>query len=266
MHTLHEQTPILSTRSDAPARLWPGCTAIRDASVVFYAMPNGLSGKGSHTHCDKLSFVLRLNSSPLHPEPHEVFCDTGSRCYTRSAELRNQDRSTRAHNTLSIEQADQNTISRRPEHLFQTGNEATVSSITRVQGEPASVQASHAGYERFGIEHERTIQLAESCMSLIDRVNSPTESKREMDVHFTLGPEWTVSPGITTGDVVSCCIAGPRTLTFECASTSRLSLTTSPTQISREYGASLPGTSLTIHTHTSLPTTLRTTIRWNQHA
>ena len=42
----------------------------------------------SHTHCDKLSIVFRLG-------PDEVFCDSGSRCYTRSAELRNLDRSTR---------------------------------------------------------------------------------------------------------------------------------------------------------------------------
>ncbi len=73
-----------------------------DASVVFCAMPNGIHGKGSHTHCDKLSFVFRLGAD-------EVFCDSGSRCYTRSAELRNLDRSTRAHNTLVIDGADQNT-------------------------------------------------------------------------------------------------------------------------------------------------------------
>ena len=40
-----------------------------DAAVVFSAMPNGLGGRGSHTHCDKLSVVLRLGV-------HEVFCDT----------------------------------------------------------------------------------------------------------------------------------------------------------------------------------------------
>ena len=52
---------------------------VGEASVVFAAMPNGLGGRGSHTHCDKLSVVFRLG-------PNEVFCDSGSRCYTRSAE------------------------------------------------------------------------------------------------------------------------------------------------------------------------------------
>ena len=87
------------------------CSAQGEASVIFCAMPNGLRGKGSHTHCDKLSIVFRLG-------PEEVFCDSGSRCYTRSAELRNLDRSTRAHNTLMIDGADQNIVPTDPGLLF----------------------------------------------------------------------------------------------------------------------------------------------------
>ena len=93
----------------ARSRLCPNrgllCSA-QAASVVFCAMPNGLGGKGSHTHCDKLSIIFRLGGD-------EVFCDSGSRCYTRSAELRNLDRSTMAHNTLAIDGADQNTLGDR---------------------------------------------------------------------------------------------------------------------------------------------------------
>ena len=83
-----EQKPVSVMPDSGIAVLRSG-----EASVIFCAMPNGLRGKGSHTHCDKLSIVFRLG-------PEEVFCDSGSRCYTRSAELRNLDRSTRAHNTL----------------------------------------------------------------------------------------------------------------------------------------------------------------------
>ena len=93
-----------------PVSLMPnsGIAVLRSgkASVVFCAMPNGLRGKGSHTHCDKLSIVFRLGAE-------EVFCDGGSRCYTRSAELRNLDRSTREHNTLMVDGADQNNVAQR---------------------------------------------------------------------------------------------------------------------------------------------------------
>src|SRR5205807_1327217 len=35
------------------------------AEVLFFAVPNGISGKGSHTHNDKLSFVLRLGGQEV---------------------------------------------------------------------------------------------------------------------------------------------------------------------------------------------------------
>ena len=39
-------------------------------------MPNGCRGKGSHTHNDKLSFILRVNGE-------ELFGDSGTGVYTR---------------------------------------------------------------------------------------------------------------------------------------------------------------------------------------
>ena len=51
------QKPISLLRESGLAVLRAG-----EASVVFSAMPNGLGGKGSHTHCDKLSVVFRLGA------------------------------------------------------------------------------------------------------------------------------------------------------------------------------------------------------------
>ena len=112
-----EQKPVSVLPESGIAVLRSG-----EASVIFCAMPNGLRGKGSHTHCDKLSVIFRLG-------PDEVFCDSGSRCYTRSAELRNLDRSTRAHNTLMVDEAEQNIVPADPRLLFRCGNEAAVSPI-----------------------------------------------------------------------------------------------------------------------------------------
>ena len=94
-----ESRPVTLMRDSGIAVLRSG-----EATVVFSAMPTDFGGKGSHTHCDKLAIVFRLG-------PDEVFSDSGSRCYTRWAELRNFDRSTRAHNTLMVDEADQNTLS-----------------------------------------------------------------------------------------------------------------------------------------------------------
>jgi hypothetical protein len=221
------------------------------ASAVFCAMPNGLQGKGSHSHCDKLSVIFRLG-------PDEVFCDSGSRCYTRSAERRNLDRSTRVHNTLMIDEAEQNIFSADPRLLFQSGNEAAVSQITTFEG---GVRASHQGYSRMGIEHKRTVELGESWMLITDEISGTGEHL--LDLRFVLGPEWHVSPVKITGETVSCVIEGRRRLTLTCEAVPVLKLSVLPTEISREYGAGLSTNCLRIQTAARLPAKVQTRVKWD---
>jgi Heparinase II/III-like protein/Heparinase II/III N-terminus len=245
----HAQKPISLLRESGLAVLRAG-----DASVVFSAMPNGLGGKGSHTHCDKLSFVLRLGVN-------EVFCDSGSRCYTRSADRRNLDRSTQAHNTLVIDGADQNRIPSDPQMLFQCGNEAAVSDITITEGDEISARASHEGYARLGIGHQRTVQLSEQWLLLTDEVSGAAQ--HALALRFVLGPEWRASSEVTSGDSVSCVIAGPRRVTLACETESGLALSILPVEISREYGAGLATSCILIHTTACLPAELRTRVLWD---
>jgi uncharacterized heparinase superfamily protein len=220
-------------------------------------MPNGLHGKGSHTHCDKLSLVFRLGAD-------EVFCDSGSRCYTRSAEFRNQDRSTRAHNTLMVDGADQNRLSDDPRLLFRCGNEATVSPISS-DGDMI-VRASHQGYSRMGIGHQRTVQLGEGSLVVIDEVNGDEvrgAGTHLLDLRYILGPAWRASSEMMSGKTVSCVITGPRRLTLECESESSLTLSLTPAEISREYGATIPVSCIRIQTTASLPAKVQTRVQWD---
>lgn len=240
---------------EEPASVFPesGIAILRrsEASVVFCAMPNGLRGKGSHSHCDKLSIVFRLG-------PDEVFCDTGSRCYTRSAERRNLDRSTKAHNTLMIDEAEQNIFSADPRLLFQSGNEAAVSQITTFEG---GVRASHHGYSRIGIQHQRTVELGERWMLITDEVSGTGEHL--LDLRFVLGREWQISSEKITGETVSSIIEGPRRLTLTCETAQLLTLSVIPTEISREYGAGLPTNCLRIQTSARLPARVQTRVTWD---
>ncbi len=199
-----------------PVSLMPnsGIAVLRSgkASVVFCAMPNGLRGKGSHTHCDKLSIVFRLGTE-------EVFCDSGSRCYTRSAELRNLDRSTRAHNTLMVDGADQNIVPSDPRLLFQCGNEAIVSRIALPENDEMAVRASHQGYSRIGIEHHRTVQLTQRLLLVLDELSGA--EKHLLELRYILGPEWRVFSDEMSGKRVGCVIEGPRRLSLECEADSR---------------------------------------------
>jgi hypothetical protein len=224
-----------------------------EASLVFCAMPNGLRGKGSHTHCDKLSVILRLG-------PDEVFCDSGSRCYTRSAERRNLDRSTRAHNTVMIDEAEQNVLDTDPRSLFRCGNEAVVSRITLLEGDETGLRASHQGYSRFGIEHHRSVRLSRQCLHVLDEVCGTGEHL--LDLRFILGPEWRVSSERTSGETVGCVIEGPRRIALQCEAAHPLALSIMPTQISREYGAGLPASCIRIQATASLPARVQTRVRW----
>jgi Heparinase II/III-like protein/Heparinase II/III N-terminus len=233
-----------------------GITVLRsgEASVIFCAMPNGLRGKGSHTHCDKLSIIFRLG-------PAEVFCDSGSRCYTRSAELRNLDRSTRAHNTLMVDGADQNIVPTDPGLLFWSGEEAVVSRIALSENGGMTVRASHHGYSRIGIEHHRTVQLSHGSLLILDEL-SGTE-KHLLELGYILGPEWRVSSEMMTGETVSCAISGPRRLSLHCEAESPLALMILPAEISREYGTALPASCIRIQTTATLPARVQTRVQWD---
>jgi hypothetical protein len=243
-----EQKPVTVMPNSGIAVLRSG-----EASVIFCAMPNGLRGKGSHTHCDKLSIIFRLG-------PEEVFCDSGSRCYTRSAELRNLDRSTRAHNTLMVDVADQNIVPTDPGLLFWCGNEAVVSGIGLSEGE-MTVRASHQGYSRIGIEHRRTVQLTRRLLLLLDELSGA--EKHLLELRYILGPEWQVSSEMIAGETVSCAIEGPRRLSLQCKSESPLALVILPAQISREYGTGLPASCIRIQTTATLPARVQTKVQWD---
>jgi Heparinase II/III-like protein/Heparinase II/III N-terminus len=248
----HEQKPLSLLPESGVAVLRAG-----QASIVFCAMPNGLRGKGSHTHCDKLSVVFRLGAD-------EVFCDSGSRGYTRSAELRNQDRSTRAHNTLMVDGADQNSLSNDPRLLFRCGNEAAVSPI--FSDGDGMVRASHQGYSRMGVEHERTVRLDERSMLIIDELRGDEvrgTGDHLLDLQFVLGAGWRASSEMMSGKKVSCVITGPQRLTLQCDSDSSLTLSLTPAEISREYGAALTVCCIRIQTTACLPAKVQTRVRWD---
>src|SRR6266849_6962950 len=136
--------PQINPASTCPIRVLPksgiGVLQNGSAELLFFAIPNGIFGKGSHTHNDKLSFVLRVGGQ-------EVLCDCGTGCYTRDIATRNRFRSTAAHNTLLIDGAEQNHIDAGPSGLFILGNEAAVSSIQHgKEAQGYFLRASHTGY------------------------------------------------------------------------------------------------------------------------
>src|SRR5262249_30217054 len=148
------------------------------AQLLFFAMPNGISGRGSHTHNDKLSFVLRLDG-------HDVLVDSGTGCYTRDIASRNRFRSTAAHNTLLIDGVEQNHITPGRLGLFILGNEAAVSPIHEgfENGSPF-LRASHKGYVSLGVIHTRTVRAVGGDQAFV--IEDEIEGSGTHDFEFNL--------------------------------------------------------------------------------
>lgn len=225
-----------------------------DASLIFAAMPNGINGRGSHTHSDKLSFVLRLGDN-------EVFCESGTRCYTRDAAVRNRYRSAAAHNVLTLDECDHNSIIQDTDHLFHCGNEAVVTPI-EVNGQNGAIvfSASHSGYGHFGVRCARAVHFKRGSVTIKDEIQG--SGHHRIDLFFQVAPGWTVSAEASSGTSLSCNITGNRILSMTSESDHVMHLELEDSEVSRAYGVALPATRIHLHTLGELPATLLTTIYW----
>ena len=137
-----------------------------------------------------------------------------------------------------------------------------MSEITIGDDDEIWARASHQGYARFRVGHQRRVQLSQHSLLLTDEVSGEGVQHRSA-LHFILGPDWQVSVERTEGKCVSCHITGPRKVTLACESQSELSLSIQPTSISREYGSSLAASCILIQSAAPLPASIQTKVEWN---
>ena len=205
-----EQEPFSLFRNSGIAVLRAG-----EASVIFCAMANGLRGKGSHTHCDKLSIIFRLG-----PMKFSAIAEAAATPVRRSCETSIAPPGRTI--PLWLMSAEQNIAPTDPGLLFQCGNEAAVSPIALSEGGEmagagiaSGLFAGWRGAPEDGATGERSLLILDEL--------SGTE-KHLLDLRFILGPGWRVSSEMMTGETVSCVIAGPRRLSLRCEAESPLAL------------------------------------------
>jgi hypothetical protein len=122
------------------------------------------------------------------------------------------------------------------------------------------VRASHKGYLRLGIEHQRTVRLSHNALVVLDELTG--QEMHLLELRYVLGPQWQVISEERAGEKVGCVISGPRRLSLACEAESPLVLTVVPTQISREFGAALPASCIQIQTTARLPARVQTWVQW----
>lgn len=123
----------------------------------------------AHAHCDTLSFVLYVNEKPF-------IVDTGTSTYQNN-EIRQTERSTAAHNTVQIGDFEQSEIW----SSFRVGRRAKAKILSENEQE---IIASHDGYKRLGIIHERSFQLENQRIIIQDKIIGKTKHPQKAYLHF----------------------------------------------------------------------------------
>jgi len=229
----------------------------RSAELLFFAMPNGIFGNGSHTHNDKLSFVLRVGGQ-------QVLCDPGTGCYTRDVATRNRFRSTAAHNTLIIEGAEQNRIRPGPLGLFILGNEAAVSPIQEARdGRGWFLRASHSGYTSLGVTHTRTIRVVNEERALVIEDELEGKGEHDFELNFQLAPNRKAEVA-TDKDGVLCRILGEPQVQLMIAGPTDLQGSIQPSLASTTYGVTVPTMRVRVSGRAVVPARITSLISWTQ--
>lgn len=134
----------------------PGYYRFRNdkADLWIDAAPIGPDHIPGHAHADNLTFVLHLNGHPL-------VVDTGISTYEKNAR-RQWERSTAAHNTVTVEGGDSSEIWGG----FRVGSRARTQVL---RADENTLVASHNGY---GLAHRRRFELKDQCLFLQDDIGA----------------------------------------------------------------------------------------------
>lgn len=251
--------PQINLASVGPIKVLPksgiGVLRHESAELLFFAVPNGISGKGSHTHNDKLSFVLRVGGQ-------EVLCDSGTGCYTRDIATRNRFRSTAAHNTLLIDGTEQNRISQGPLGLFILGDEAAVSQIQ--EGREARgcfLRASHTGYCSLGVTHTRTIRVVDEQRAFVIEDELEGHGVHDFELNLQLAPNRSAEIAAAENEI-ACRILGDRQVQLTIAGPTRLQGSIQPSLVSATYGVTVPAVKVRFWGRAAVPARITTRISW----
>jgi hypothetical protein len=121
--------------------------------VVVRCGDVGQSGSGGHSHNDALSYELSVDGVPL-------IVDSGTYAYTFDVEARNRFRSTRAHNTVLVDDMEIHPID--PARIFELRRFARPEvEVCRLSGDSWELVGSHDGYRRLAdpVVHRRSFSL-----------------------------------------------------------------------------------------------------------
>jgi hypothetical protein len=142
----------------------------------------GIYGRGCHAHNDLLAFELSYDTTPL-------VIDPGSYLYTADPAARNRFRSTAAHSTLQVDEAEQNEL--RLDRLFALPDRTKAVALGwDVASDRATFCGRHHGYSALPSPaiHTRALCLdgRRDRLEIVDEIES--DGPHQLTWHFPLAP------------------------------------------------------------------------------
>ena len=207
-----------------------------------------------HTHCDMLSYELML-------EGQRVIIDSGV-CEYEPGAMRQYVRSTRAHNTVSVDGADQSEVWGE----FRVARRAKVleGSICQ-QGDEVLFRGAYRGFHVLSgrIKHRREVRLSLSTVSDIDALNITDQiegggrSIRQIESFIHVHPDakitevapHTLQLGFGTG--LTCEISFPTDVNY----------TLEQSYYCPEFGVAIQNTCVVLYKKAALPAVLSYTVK-----
>lgn len=149
----------------------------RKQQLVFDHGSLGMKPSFGHGHSDALSIILKTNNSP-------ILIDSGTFTYTGDQKYREYFRSTRAHNTVVVDQLDQ-AVQEGP-FLWSKPYSSKLIRHDILENGEISLVAMHDGYLRIGVIHWRGVHiLPKGNVLVIDVLTG--EGEHDIDLNWHLG-------------------------------------------------------------------------------
>lgn len=146
-------------------------TATKTYELFFDVGNVGPKYQPGHAHSDTFNFELYYKNNPF-------IVDRGISTYEKNS-LRQIERGTASHNTVMVENVEQTDVWGG----FRVGARAEITSLVESENR---IVASHDGYKKLGIMHERCIDYAENGLVITDTTisNNRNKLKKKGFLHF----------------------------------------------------------------------------------
>ncbi len=204
-----------------------------------------------HAHAGTLSFELSLAKQ-------RVLVNSGTSCYQLNT-LRAYQRSTAAHNTLSIDGENSSEVW----HRFRVGRRARVFAVNveHNQDDTVVVEATHNGYQHLGnVIHHRRWRVSADEMEISDEITG--EGVHDVRLWYHLHPTCKVAQIKGNTVIITTTLASDRHIVMVLPEDVDISV--QPSEYYPQFGVAVANQTIVGVTKTQLPYSMITAITWKQ--